>query len=510
MAEETHDMRHVCTLFVCLSLLTISVIFAVLLPPLNDYPNHLARMHILAGLDHSELLRRYYRNVMEAQPNLAMDLIVPLLAKAMPLELAGKLFIAAIIELSAAGVYLLHRVVHGRWSVWPALAFLFAFHRMLLWGLLNFCFGLGMALCALALWLYLRERPLWLRIAGSIVGAAAVYICHLYAMGVYVLAIAGVEAWHLFAPSERRYTLADFAATVAQFLLPACFFFFFSGTPASATETKWGSIWRKFEAPFDVIYQYHLAFDVACLLALAALVAWGFWRKRIVIAPQLVPAVALVFLAFLAMPDELFSGYGADRRMPIAVLWLTIAALDWHPRRAWWREPVALAVIAVTILRLGLLAQVWLESDKVYRQYYAEIERLPSGARIMPLTFHPYEQSLIPIPLLHGACLAIVLRDALVPNLFTTPPFSSESVSLTPDAEKLRVASGLNEFLPSDIERLNAHSGLKAKLLLRRPVVSRFDYVFITRPDVLPPGSIPAALQETARTPYFAIYKVRR
>ena len=65
-------------------------IFSTVLPPLADYPNHLARFYLLAqgGND-------YYAVRWAPLPNLAGDVIVPALAQAMPLGLAAKVSAAA-------------------------------------------------------------------------------------------------------------------------------------------------------------------------------------------------------------------------------------------------------------------------------------------------------------------------------------------------------------------------------------------------------------------------------
>ena len=73
-----------------------------MLPPLLDYPNHLARMYLLPHLPDAALAR-YYTVHWTPIPDLAMDGIVPFLAKVMPLEWAGKLFIALTFLLLAGG-----------------------------------------------------------------------------------------------------------------------------------------------------------------------------------------------------------------------------------------------------------------------------------------------------------------------------------------------------------------------------------------------------------------------
>jgi hypothetical protein len=73
-------------------------IFSTVLPPLADYPNHLARFYLLAqgGND-------YYAVRWAPLPNLAGDVIVPALAQAMPLGLAAKVFLVTSFALLTGG-----------------------------------------------------------------------------------------------------------------------------------------------------------------------------------------------------------------------------------------------------------------------------------------------------------------------------------------------------------------------------------------------------------------------
>ena len=52
----------------------------------------------------------------------------------------------------------LHAALHRRWTPWPLLVFFFLYNSVFLWGFLNYLSGLGLALCACALWMMLRDR----------------------------------------------------------------------------------------------------------------------------------------------------------------------------------------------------------------------------------------------------------------------------------------------------------------------------------------------------------------
>ncbi|MBN9534912.1 MAG: hypothetical protein J0H79_12205 [Alphaproteobacteria bacterium] len=496
-------------LFCVLAGVSVAIVFLPILPPLNDYPNHLARMHILANLDQSPALQLYYRNVMAAQPNLAMDIIVPLLSRWMPLEMAGRVFIALTLLVTAAGTLALHFSLHRRWSVWPLLAFLFIYHRMFLWGLLNFSFGIGMALFAIAVWVAVRPKGAGWRVTASVPCALVVYICHLYAFGFYAIVIGGYELYYLLKSPQWHARARDVAIAAIQFLLPIYLFLFESGAPAVASETRWGTIWRKLEAPFDVIYQYHLVFDVGCLLVIAALIGWGLFRKHVQISRRMVPALIVLLVVYLAMPDQLFSGYGADRRLPIMILLLGIASADWQHARVWWREPLVVAFLALFAVRSVLIAQMWHRSDAVYAEYLQAIDMLPKGTKLLFYTLHAGTQSLSSIPELEIGDMAVVRRDAFVPALFTTPPLAAESISFSPEAQPIAFSTPHNIQLRPAIERLRNPDYVRRRGLFRREVLRNYDYMLIAHPEALPPQSpIPKDLSILFRGKDFVLAKL--
>ncbi len=70
------------------ALAAVPVIAGGLLP-LVDYPNHLARMAVLAKLPHDPTLQAFYALAWRPIPDLAMDVLVPPLLRVMPLFLAA-------------------------------------------------------------------------------------------------------------------------------------------------------------------------------------------------------------------------------------------------------------------------------------------------------------------------------------------------------------------------------------------------------------------------------------
>ena len=156
-------------LFAAFTLLISIPIWTHPLPPLSDYVNHLARMHVIATLAKNPQLAHFYEIDWQVIPNLTMDLIVPLLARFMNVYLAGQVFIVGMFALIISGVLALNRALIGRWSVFPLFAFPLLYNYVFLVGLMNYIFGIGIALWALAGWVALRERAWPARFALSTV-----------------------------------------------------------------------------------------------------------------------------------------------------------------------------------------------------------------------------------------------------------------------------------------------------------------------------------------------------
>lgn len=74
--SRTSSAGVLCT-YLVMGLLAIWPVLTVDIPPLVDFPNHLARMHVLATQGSSDIVQHNYDVAWRPVPNLAMDLIVP-------------------------------------------------------------------------------------------------------------------------------------------------------------------------------------------------------------------------------------------------------------------------------------------------------------------------------------------------------------------------------------------------------------------------------------------------
>lgn len=413
-------------------LLALSAIPFCLTPilPLLDYPNHLARMHLLPRIA-SPVLRQFYATDWAPIPDLAMDGIVPFLALLMPLAWAGKVFVFACLAMLAAGVAAIHRVLFGGWSLWPCLAFLLLYTRLLLWGFVAYLFGCGLALIGLAVWIALRDRSWILRLLIGVGFALAIYLSHLLAFGLYAVMIAAYEFGRVF---RERMRIGAAFRTLAIGGIPFLPALALMAQNSSEGRISYGNPLRKIDLLFSVFDNYSRPFDVTCFVVAVLAVAYVFQRRWVRVAPEVtLPLVALV-ITYLAMPTQLFTASGVDRRIPMMIFLLLIAGSRWRVASAVIERRFMMAAAAMYALRLAIIALVWHNSDRLYTQLLAGLDKVPVGSCIAP-AFNSRGIEVQRVPLTHFPVLAVALRDAFVPTIFHYR--MQQPIRLQPEAEKL-------------------------------------------------------------------------
>jgi hypothetical protein len=145
-----------------LTVFVIAPVFLVEIPAMRDYPNHLARMYLLSALGTPEE-NPYYVADWRLYPNLAMDLIVPPMARFVDIGAATKAFLVVSQILVVSGAVALEIVIKQRHQFAGFAALMVLYSMPFSWGFLNFEFGTGMALWGIASWFALENRKLYTR-----------------------------------------------------------------------------------------------------------------------------------------------------------------------------------------------------------------------------------------------------------------------------------------------------------------------------------------------------------
>jgi len=194
-------------LVVSLFVVSVAPVLFVRIPAMIDYVNHLARMHLLVDAAAGRLNPAYVID-WRLYPNLAVDIIVPWLAQLVGVETATRLFLMASQTLVVTGAIALEIAVRGRHQLSGFAALTALYSLPFLWGLLNFEFGCGVALWAIAVWIRYRDRRWQARIALHTVFVVVLFVTHLFALGIYGLTIGCYEASRIAGYRQAARTFA--------------------------------------------------------------------------------------------------------------------------------------------------------------------------------------------------------------------------------------------------------------------------------------------------------------
>ena len=407
-------------LFAAFTLLISIPIWTHPLPPLSDYVNHLARMDVIATLSKNPTLARFYEIDWQVIPNLTMDLIVPLLARVMNVYLAGQVFIVGMFALIVSGCLALNRALIGRWSVFPLLAFPLLYNYVFLVGLMNYIFGIGVALWALAGWVALRERMWPERIALSTACVLVLFFCHLSALGVYGVGVLSFELARLW---QRRLEpwparIVDFVASGLPFLTAAPLLMA-SPTMKLVGSTYWDQH-GKIDGLFYVVSNYSDLVAFLIIVTMTAGIVWSIRHRILRFHPLVVALLIVGGVVYFALPRVMFDTYMTDQRVPLGVAFMLFGCGDLELRRRLVRRAFMIVLIVLITARLIEIDYNWSQLSDSTSEFRSSVRRIAPGSKVfVAYTDRSLGDDVRDLGLVHAACIATIERSSLVTTLFT-------------------------------------------------------------------------------------------
>jgi hypothetical protein len=339
------------TAVISLCAILLAPLLIVDVPPLLDYPNHLARVFVLAELPHDPMLARFYAAHWSIIPNLALDLIGPPLIHFLPVHVAGRLLIAVSLLLPILGTVAYNTAIGGRW--WSLCVCLIAYNSTLLAGFLNFQIALGLALLLAAAWLCWRETYPARTVGLAILGAPVLFACHLMDVAVFALLIGAAELSRGTAGLLRRTAVLALVFATPAILYAVSDLHQLGG---DAEFLSPGAKLRQLATPF-VNYSGTLDMlttSVAIVLPVACLL---LGRGRVP-RPAAI-ATALVLVAFLAAPYAWKGTQALDTRFAIMFGFMLFAGFVPERWPTWFRRSTVVLLALVFAARMALLTTAW-------------------------------------------------------------------------------------------------------------------------------------------------------
>ncbi|HEX7822183.1 MAG TPA: hypothetical protein VF463_16360 [Sphingobium sp.] len=385
-------------------------------PGMADLPNHIARHHMLYHAGEGGPLDGFFAVQWRWIGNLGVDLPVMLGMHWLDAETATRLVVACIAPLMVIAILLLSRIAHGSVSASAMLALPLVFHRAWLYGFVNYCMGVALALLVLALYLARPPRS-WRGGLFFAMAAILVWTAHLGGWAILLVAagcaeLAGIRSLRDFVASTMR--LLPLAAP----LVPLLLWRGVSSGPAFAYAEQ-GLLWAK-AMNFVMIlkgwsrYPDLLVTGAIGLLALLAII-WAGGRR---FDPRLLLAGLALCLLTIVTPTTVLGSWGADFRIaPVAGIFLLLSI---GPARDPRRERLLFAAGTLLFLTraIGITAS-WRQASAAAEQRLTLLDDVPRGSRLGFLLVHtdcdtPWALS----PDRKIASLAVTRRDVFINTMF--------------------------------------------------------------------------------------------
>jgi hypothetical protein len=425
-------------------------------PGMPDYPAHIAGFTLIAGGAASQPLASFYAIHWALVPNLASELIVPLLAKLLAVETATKLFLSAAVALWVLGPAAIQRALFGRIGITPLAGAFFAYNANFTWGFFNYYFAAGLCFLVFAAWIASANKRGPFALAGFALAIAALYACHLVAVFLLLVMIGCFEASRTWAERDFAFKkLASRALPIGLVFLPAAVAFLFF-KPAGVDGGPFvfdfaDTIGDRFSAAIQLYYD-----EPAYLLmgGLAILVLWGLIYDRLRVHPSMKIFVIALAVLTLVSPEWALGGWGVHLRLPAVLGAMLFASAE---LRLGGRATVLTAgvLLLLACASSAMLADNWRGYDRQYGEFRAALRDIPQGPRMLTVLDSDALSAQPDSPpdqlYWHMAEFAIVDRGAFTPLMFATK--GQHIVQLKPPYDRFAAASA-QQGSPPDVSEL--------------------------------------------------------
>lgn len=500
-AKSRHTYWIIVSIF--LSALWMPLIIDVV-PPLLDYPIHLARSYIILEHENNPILRDIFSVNWRPLPNLASDIILYFVGRFLSIEMAGRVLIGLCVLLTLLGVIILHRVNFGYWGWWPFLAAIPTYHGALTAGFINYSIGIAFVSVFLAIANSIRDYKTFSRLTIHSIMALILFFCHILSVGLFGVFLFFFELQRLIDKKIKSVRiLSNFMISIiVPFIYPAILYFKYSFQEViERDDPNILGAWdfdTKIRGALMPFVSGDYLIDIATFAVFTIIFACLIYFKSIILCRDWALGVAMVTLIFIVLPGQALDAAFISDRLPIVIVLVGIASTDPTGIKFKHAALLAVLVLAVTMIRVSSITVNWIESGRYYHRLTLATDSLERGSSVMilsPMTtiknkgvvfWHntrmrspDWHFALLNIPNLH-AYAAVLLTKRMVFSQLHFVWADKQILSLTERYRDLDFGDGGNStWDPSIImEGHQSDEFIRSKL-------DRFDYYLIVYADKL-------------------------
>ena len=408
-------------------------ILLVEVPPLTDYPNHLARSYVLAYGQERPILNQMVVADRKIVPNLTIDLILPPLLRIFPVLVAGRIVLALCLLIPTSGAVALSYAYFRRRSFFEMGAGFVAFNALFLLGLINFQISIGVALWGRG-WLDL----LFQAFPGFDLGYRYTYRdCCVFSPRFRISLLRGTHRFlramrnikeRRRTPLVRHFAVRRIAILLLTFAIPLALYIF---SPTEENPAIWSPVSEKAFFLFLPFLSYSLRIDVPIFLPLLAFILVCIALGRMKFAPAALICGACLLAAYIALPTYWNNGRLIDARVPILASFLLFSGMMPVGFGARPRAVFAISLLVLFVIKIGFITIVWLGSQQDVADVRQVIRPVIAGSRVLVLD-NPGRTPIMPlsrrlsrrIPRIdptywHYAAFLLLDRDAFWSDMFS-------------------------------------------------------------------------------------------
>lgn len=514
--------------FITISIGLLIPLMVVEVPPILDYPNHLARMFVLSRGLNDPILSQVYASHWTLLPNLATDSILPFMIDIMNPYLAGRIMLGMILLITFSGIVIYNKAVFGSVNYWSLAGALVCYNAVFLLGFMNFLLSSGVALWLASCWVFNREKRPLLTWGIAFLSATLLFFGHLMGLVFFMILIASHEAdaiWNYRHQPWRRICLFTIKrAVIAGSLLvvPLILYVMTSLEKVSAPPIT-SSLTDKFWQAFYPFVNYLWKIDFMSVLLVTAMVGWGFFKGYFKV-PVRTFVTGFLLLGFYVMSPFFYKGtYFVDTRFTIMMGYMFFAGTQMELSIRFKSSIKILGILlALFITRTGVVTEVWWLYNTELADLRSVMAFVPEGSKVL-LTGVSREENAFywsKAPLsrqisdetgtdTHRAALLVIERKAFWPQIFADP--TQQPLSLKEPYRKLVEITGV---VPPHtwLQGIDMNDQDKIDFPIWKNWNHYYDYVLLLNAgaEKNPAGFASDKMELLKATDVAAIYKVKK
>lgn len=435
-------------IFCFLLLVSLVPVIVTEFPPLQDYPNHLARASILAQYQNPDFdFAENFDVLVRPIPNCSWDILVYALSKVLSIQMAGRAVLMLYLILFPLSVYFFLAKAVPQNRIFSLFAFLFTYNSNFHLGNLNFVLSLPIFFFTLGLWVD-KKRSFGFRKQGILAALAMIlYLSHLFTFAYFVLVVFLLV---LGEPENLKSRIRKLSFLLPSLGLLVWFFIGTGGTMATLGSPYLGeteqndlsstlifvSLWNKCRHFYFLMASFSKLWDLLILFIPLCLYGWYCVKGM---RSNLRNPWALLFLVTLGLyfvsPSELSPLVGLHTRFLIFLAVLGLAVFK-APLEELSQKRIALTLGFFFCAWVSYLTFSYRSWDGRLRSYAECLKSIPAGQRISTqLVQEPLEERPLINPTLHFSAYYHVFKGGFSTRLFAGPYYLLRYKNVSSDSQ---------------------------------------------------------------------------